>query len=310
MLHRSVLLEESLSALVTDPNGLYVDATFGRGGHSRAMLERLGSAGRLVALDRDPEAVAAARAITDARFSMVHSPFGEISEALHRAGIEGRVHGILLDIGVSSPQLDDPARGFGFSQAGPLDMRMDPSRGPSAADWLACAEEAEIVQVLRDYGEERFARRIARAILEARQHAPLIRTEALAELVARAVPKREPGKHPATRTFQALRIVVNDELGELRCCLDQICDLLAPGGRLVVISFHSLEDRIVKQFIRAQSRGPTLPKGVPVMGDAPPGRLRPVGKALRPSATEVASNVRARSAILRVAERSEVDVAP
>ncbi|MBN2885344.1 MAG: 16S rRNA (cytosine(1402)-N(4))-methyltransferase RsmH [Chromatiaceae bacterium] len=307
--HWPVLLEESLSALLVDPDGLYVDATFGRGGHARALLERLSDRGRLIALDRDPEAVAAARAIEDARFTIIPSAFGDIGAALAGAGVTQRLSGILLDLGVSSPQLDNAARGFSFSQAGPLDMRMNPEMGESAADWLARVEEGELVRVLRDYGEERFARRIARAVLEARARAPLSRTETLAELVARAVPSREPGKHPATRTFQALRIAVNDELGELRRCLAQLCDLLAPGGRLAAISFHSLEDRIVKQFIRAESRGAMPPKGVPFMGEAPPGRLRPVGKAVRPAAAEVEHNPRARSAILRVAERSGVDVA-
>ncbi|WP_343043877.1 16S rRNA (cytosine(1402)-N(4))-methyltransferase RsmH [Marichromatium bheemlicum] len=308
IIHRSVLLEEAVNALVTDPNGRYVDATFGRGGHSRAVLARLGAAGRLIGLDRDPEAVAAARALTDSRFRILHRPFSAIATALAEAGEHAPLSGLLLDLGVSSPQLDTAARGFSFSADGPLDMRMDPTRGESAAAWLMRAEQQEIARVLREFGEERFAKRIARAICERRAEAPLRTTAELAALVERAQPgRREPGKHPATRTFQALRIQVNDELGEIERCLDQVCDLLAPGGRLVVISFHSLEDRIVKHFMRRESRGAVLPKGVPVTGGPAPGRLRLLGKAQRPSTAESESNPRARSAIMRVAERSHAD---
>jgi 16S rRNA (cytosine1402-N4)-methyltransferase len=303
--HRPVLLEESVQALALDPSGTYVDGTFGRGGHARAILARLGPAGRLVGIDRDPDAFAEARALAgaDPRFIAVQARFGDLTQALARAGVQHPVQGILLDLGVSSPQLDTPARGFGFTSDGPLDMRMDPASGEPAHLWLARADRDDIVRVLREYGEERFAGRIARAILEARAAAPLNTTRQLAELVARAVPKREPGKHPATRTFQALRIQVNDELGEIVRCLDQVCDLLAAAGRLVAISFHSLEDRIVKRFMRRESRGPELPKGVPVTADFTRGRLRILAKPVRPSPEEVAANPRSRSAILRVAER-------
>jgi len=287
------------------PDGIYIDGTFGRGGHARAVLARLGPAGRLVGLDRDPAALMAARdlELIDPRFVAVQRPFGEIADAVAAVGVTGRVQGILLDLGVSSPQLDDPGRGFSFASDGPLDMRMDPSHGRSAAQWLAAASQGEIARLLKEYAEERFAARIARAVVQQRTKAPLMTTGALAELVARVVPTREPGKHPATRTFQALRIQVNDELGELRRCLDQVCDLLAVAGRLVVISFHSLEDRIVKRFMRGESRGPLLPKGLPVTGVQAQGRLRILGKPVRPSDAEAAANPRSRSAILRVAER-------
>lgn len=294
-----------MAALALDPCGLYIDATFGRGGHSRAILARLGAAGRLIALDRDPDAVAAARplAALDSRFSIFQGRFGALGEVLAQAGLRGQANGILLDLGVSSPQLDTARRGFSFGSDGPLDMRMDPQSGESAAQWLARADQDEIVAVLRDLGEERFARRIGRAILETRASGELLTTSQLADLVARAVPTREPGKHPATRTFQALRIQVNDELNEIQRCLAQIPDLLATAGRLVVISFHSLEDRIVKRFIRQESRGPVFPKGVPVRAAETHGCLRALGKPVRPSPEEVAANPRARSAIMRVAER-------
>lgn len=294
-----------MSALVVRPDGVYVDGTFGRGGHSRSILARLGPRGRLVALDRDPDAIAAARglALEDARFSIVQSSFRAMREALETLGAQCPLSGILLDLGVSSPQLDRAERGFSFSSDGPLDMRMDPETGLSAAQWLASAESHEIERVLRDYGEERFAKRIARAIVSARTETPIARTTELAEIVARAVPTREPGKHPATRTFQALRIQINDELGMLQGCLGQVCDLLETAGRLVVISFHSLEDRIVKRFIRDEASGPLVPKGVPIRGAHATGRLRGVGKALRASPAEIGRNPRARSAIMRVAER-------
>nr|WP_093192170.1 16S rRNA (cytosine(1402)-N(4))-methyltransferase RsmH [Thiocapsa sp. KS1] len=303
--HLPVLLEESVHALIVDPNGIYVDGTFGRGGHSRAILARLGDAGRLIGIDRDPEAVAAGDALsrTDRRFSMLSGRFGSISELLSRIQVRGDLCGLLLDLGVSSPQLDTAERGFSFSSEGPLDLRMDPTRGESAAQWLARASEAEIAQVLRDFGEERFARRIARNIVAERGDSPLTTTTQLAALVARSVSTREPGKHPATRTFQALRIRINDELDEIRDCLRQSCDLLAHTGRLVVISFHSLEDRIVKRFMRAEALGPVLPKGLPVTAEESRGRLHVLGKPVRASAAEVASNPRARSAIMRVAER-------
>jgi 16S rRNA (cytosine1402-N4)-methyltransferase len=304
-LHRPVLLEESVAALVTDSDGIYVDATFGRGGHSRAILARLSSVGRLIAIDRDPDAIRVARSLVaaDSRFSIHHGRFGSIREAIAGAGVTGGLSGILLDLGVSSPQIDSAERGFSFCADGPLDMRMDPSTGESAAAWLARADQAEIAAVLRDFGEERFAKRIARVITEARVGSPILTTATLAELVARAVPTREPGKDPATRTFQALRIQVNDELNEVRRCLDEVCDLLTIAGRLVVISFHSLEDRIVKRFIRQEAQGPVFPKGVPVQAVDVIGRLRSIGKPVRPSAEETRSNPRARSAIMRIAER-------
>jgi 16S rRNA (cytosine1402-N4)-methyltransferase len=303
--HQPVLLEESVHALVVDPNGLYVDGTFGRGGHSRALLARLGEAGRLIGMDRDPEAVSVGRALAarDRRFTMIAGRFGSLGERLASVGVRGGLSGLLLDLGVSSPQLDTPGRGFSFMADGPLDLRMDPTTGDSAAVWLARATEAEIVQVLSELGEERFARRIARAIVAQRVTSPLVTTRQLASLIERVVPTREVGKHPATRTFQALRIRINEELDEIQACLRQSCDLLAHAGRLVVISFHSLEDRIVKRFMRAESRGPVYPKGLPVTADATAGRMRIVGQPLRPSTDEIASNPRARSAIMRVAER-------
>ena len=302
--HRSVLLEESVAALAVHPGGTYIDGTFGRGGHARAILELLGPGGRLIAIDRDPEAIAAARtlAAADPRLTPVQGCFGDLAEIAAAAGSD-RVQGILLDLGVSSPQLDVPERGFSFASDGPLDMRMNPESGESAADWLTHASQDEIADVLRELGEERFAGRIARTLVAARAQGSVATTRQLAELVARSVPTREPGKHPATRTFQALRIRVNDELGELERALNKICGLLAPEGRLAAISFHSLEDSIVKRFIRREAQGPVLPKGLPVTASQARGRLRPVGKAVRPSADEVAANPRARSAVLRVAER-------
>jgi 16S rRNA (cytosine1402-N4)-methyltransferase len=304
-MHKPVLLEESVTALVHDPAGCYLDGTFGRGGHSRAILARLNAAGRLIACDRDPAAIAAGQqlAAEDPRFTLMHSPFSAFAAQLDHAGITQHLDGILLDLGVSSPQLDTAERGFSFSASGPLDMRMDSSSGSTAAQWLAHAEPAHIVTVLRDLGEERFAKRIAAAIVAARATAPLTTTAQLADLVARAVPKREPGKHPATRTFQAVRIYINDELNELERCLAQVVDRLAPGGRLVVISFHSLEDRIVKQFIRREVLGPVFPKGLPIPATVNQGRFVSLGKPIRAAAAELAVNPRARSAIMRGAER-------
>ncbi|RUQ38635.1 MAG: 16S rRNA (cytosine(1402)-N(4))-methyltransferase RsmH [Candidatus Competibacteraceae bacterium] len=303
--HQPVLLDEALAALNIRADGHYVDATFGRGGHSAALLAALGAEGRLLALDRDPAAAASASArfASDARFRFVRAAFGCLSEAVATAGWLERVDGVLLDLGVSSPQLDDPARGFSFMHDGPLDMRMDPESGPGAAAWLAGVDEVELARILDAYGEERFHRRVARAIVAARQQGPIATTAQLAAIIAAAVPTREPGKHPATRAFQAIRIAVNHELDELRAVLPQAVQLLAPGGRLAVISFHSLEDRVVKQFMREQARGRELPLDLPVMG-APEGMtLRLVSRALRAGPAEVAANPRARSATLRVAER-------
>ncbi len=303
--HRPVLLAESLAALAVDPTGIYMDGTFGRGGHSREILARLGPDGRLFALDKDPAAVLSGREQfgQDRRFSINQGSFAMLAELAHEKGVSGRVNGVLLDLGVSSPQLDDPTRGFSFLQDGPLDMRMDPNSGVSAADWLAKAGAAEIARVLKDYGEERFAKRIAAAIVEARAEAPIVSTGRLAEIVTRANPKWERDKHPATRSFQAIRIFVNQELDELRQALERLLPVLAPGGRLAVISFHSLEDRIVKRYLREQSRGDDFPPGLPVTSDRLRPRLRLLGKAQRASPAELAENPRARSAVLRVAER-------
>jgi 16S rRNA (cytosine1402-N4)-methyltransferase len=304
--HTPVLLDAALEGLRLMPGGCYVDGTFGRGGHAAAILARIGVGGRLYALDRDPEAVAAARSRfgDDTRFTIEQGSFSALSDFATRYGILGRVDGLLLDLGVSSPQLDDPRRGFSFQADGPLDMRMDPGSGESAAEWLARASEREIAAILRDYGEERHASRIARAIVQARTAAPLRTTSELAALVARASPGRDPHKHPATRSFQAIRINVNRELEALSQCLEQAMHVLAIGARLVVISFHSLEDRIVKRFFRARARGEVLPKGLPVVGRPAPGDLRLIGRAVRADAAEAARNPRARSAVLRVAERA------
>lgn len=303
--HTPVLLEEALMALAIKPDGHYLDATFGRGGHSRGILRALGPQGSLLAIDRDPAAVAAGRRLeqADRRFRMEAASFSRLAELAERYGLRGQVHGVLLDLGVSSPQLEGADRGFSFLQDGPLDMRMDPGAGESAASWLNRVDEAEIARVLREYGEERFARRIAHAIVRARDASQITRTGQLAKIIERANPSREPGKHPATRSFQAIRIYVNQELEELRACLPQIPGLLAAGGRLVAISFHSLEDRIVKRFLRDQARGDRFPVDLPVTRAQLAPCLRLLGKARRPSPTEVAANPRARSAVMRVAEK-------
>jgi len=302
--HATVLLNEAVEALHVKTEGVYVDCTFGRGGHSRLILERLGEHGRLIALDKDPMAVAAARTIADARFRLEHSGFEHLGEVLRKLGAE-QVDGVLLDLGVSSPQLDDEQRGFSFRFDAPLDMRMDTSSGQTAAEWLAAADEGELAEVIHDYGEERFARQIARAIVAARQERAIHTTKQLSDIVAQSVRTREPGKNPATRTFQAIRIYINRELEELESVLPQCVDHLKPGGRMAVISFHSLEDRMVKHFMRDMAQGDKLPKSVPIRAaDVPQGRLRLVGRAIYASAEEVAANPRARSAVLRVAERS------
>jgi 16S rRNA (cytosine1402-N4)-methyltransferase len=296
--HTTVLLNEAVDALVTKPDGTYVDATFGRGGHSRLVLSRLAPQGRLIAFDKDPEAVAVANAIGDARFSIRHEGFRSIADLPARS-----CAGVLMDLGVSSPQIDNPARGFSFRADGPLDMRMDPTRGMSAAEWLATAPVEQMAEVIRDYGEERFAVQIAKAIAARRQERGALATTAeLAELVARTVKTREPGQDPATRTFQALRIFVNAELEELQEALEASLDILQPNGRLVVISFHSLEDRIAKQFIAKHSRE-EFDRRAPF---APPKamKLRALGR-VKPSAEEIAANPRSRSAVMRVAERTE-----
>ena len=296
--HTTVLLNEAVDALVTDPQGQYVDATFGRGGHARLILQRLGAGGQLVAFDKDPDALAEAARIEDARFSIRHQGFAALGELP-----PGRAAGVLMDLGISSPQIDNPARGFSFRADGPLDMRMDPTRGQSAADWLAHADERQIAQVIRDYGEERFAVAIAKAIVARRQAGRAVAsTLELAELVAGAVKTREPGQNPATRTFQAVRIFVNAELEELEQALEAAVQVLQPGGRLVVISFHSLEDRIVKQFIARHSKA-VVDRRAP-FAEPPPTLLRALGR-VRASEAEVAANPRSRSAVMRVAERTE-----
>lgn len=294
-----------MDLLAVHPDGIYMDGTFGRGGHSEAILARLGSAGRLIAIDRDPEAVAAARArfAGDGRFSVFRGAFSMLERIAQEAKVAGRVNGVLLDIGVSSAQLDDPRRGFSFLQDGPLDMRMDPETGESASQWLAQAPEQEIADVIYRYGEERFSRRIARAILAARAQQPIVSTLQLADIVSAAVPTRERNKHPATRTFQAIRIFINHELEELGACLEQCLRVLAPCGRLVVISFHSLEDRMVKRFIRDHAREAPPDPAAPWQAAAAKPLLRQIGKALRPGEDEIERNPRARSAVLRVAEK-------
>ena len=302
--HLPVLLRQAVDALeiASRLDGTFVDATFGRGGHSRLILERLGVRGRLIAIDRDPDAIRAAREIRDPRFVPVHARFSELEatlDALRTGGVEG----VLFDLGVSSPQLDDPRRGFSFRLDAPLDMRMDPSQGASALEWLERADEAEIREVLSNYGEERFAKQIAKAIAAARRGGTLRRTGELAAVVAAAVRTREPGQDPATRTFQALRIHVNQELEELSLTLPQALAALKPSGRLVVISFHSLEDRIVKNFMRGAAR-PAVPERLPLRArELPAPKLRIVGRPVRPGAEEVRANPRARSAVLRVAEK-------
>jgi len=300
--HLPVLLDEALAALAVRPDGRYLDATYGRGGHSAALLRQLGTEGRLLAIDRDPAAAkAAARHGGDPRFRFCRLPFAALDEALALAGWN-EIDGALFDLGVSSPQLDDPERGFSFMRDGPLDLRMDPDSGPSAAEWLRTADEREIARVLKDYGEERLARRIARAIVQRRAGAPLTTTRQLADLVVACGVSRQPGKHPATRTFQALRIVVNDELRQLDEALNKALGKLAAGGRLVVISFHSLEDRCVKRAFAAVARPPPGNRRRPPRA-VPPLRYRLVGRALRPGAAEMAANPRSRSAVLRAVER-------
>ena len=302
MEHRTVLLEEAVEALKVKPDGTYVDATYGRGGHSGAILARLGPRGRLVALDRDRDAVAAGEGVADARFVICHARFGELAEVLSAQGVTG-ADGVLFDLGVSAPQLEEAERGFSFRLDAPLDMRMDRTRGVTAAEWLSGASEAEIKGVIRDYGEERFAGQIAKAIVTARAGGRIRTTGELARIVGAAVRTREAGQDPATRTFQAVRIHVNQELEELSLALPQALRVLRPGGRLVVISFHSLEDRIVKRFLAERAR-PAVPERLPLRADQmPKPDIAIVGKPVRPGADEIAGNPRARSAIMRVGEK-------
>ena len=305
MIHNSVLLEESLTGLAIKPDGVYVDGTFGRGGHSRAILEKLSSKGRLIAIDKDLEAIAHAKEsfAKDPRVQLFHGSFSKIADFAREAGVLGQIDGILLDLGVSSPQLDDARRGFSFMKEGPLDMRMNSEQPLSAAGFVNTADVDEMIHIFREYGEERFARRIANAIVEARQQAPIETTQYLAEVVKEANPKWEKHKHPATRVFQAIRIHINNELEDLQFFLDQSVNVLAVGGRLVVISFHSLEDRIVKQFMRVKEQGVPVPREIPIQSTSETKCFRRVGKAIKPSEVEIHNNVRARSAILRIGEK-------
>ncbi|MDP3705818.1 MAG: 16S rRNA (cytosine(1402)-N(4))-methyltransferase RsmH [Legionellaceae bacterium] len=303
--HKPVLLQEVIHGLAIVPDGVYVDCTFGRGGHSRAILNELNQQGRLIAIDKDLDALAHAKEhfADDPRFQIAHGSFTSLSDVAKDIGVYGRINGILMDLGVSSPQLDDPERGFSFMQQGPLDMRMDLSQNLDAAGFVNYADEADMIRVFREYGEERFAGRIARAIIAARAIDPILTTNALAEIVKQANPKWEKHKHPATRVFQAIRIHVNQELSDLTTCLTQCLNALAVGGRLAVISFHSLEDRIVKQFMRKQERGEQPPLGVPIKAVDIQSCFRCVGKAIQPQEEEIKQNVRSRSAILRIGEK-------
>lgn len=303
--HTTVLLKEAVDALLVDPDGSYVDGTFGRGGHCSELLSRLSDKGSVIAIDKDPQAISAGldRFQQEQRLSLVHGSFADLAEIVSHTGKQGSISGVLLDLGVSSPQLDQAQRGFSFLRDGPLDMRMDTSKGMSAAEWIASADEQEIAKVLKEYGEERFARRMARAVIRERALQPITRTVQLAQILAAAHPAWERGKHPATKAFQAIRIFINRELADLDSLLMQIIDCLKVGGRLVVISFHSLEDRRVKRFIRDQEQGIKLPKNLPVRDIDRGVRLVKVGKAIKPANTEVEHNVRARSAVMRIAER-------
>ncbi len=303
--HQTVLLNEAVDALSIHADGCYIDGTYGRGGHSEKILARLGQQGTLIVIDKDPEAIANAQETykNDTRVFVWQGSFSHFADALAAAGIDTGADGLLLDLGVSSPQLDDAERGFSFMREGALDMRMNPEAGISAAEWISSTSEKDIATALWQYGEERFSRRIARKIVEVRAEEPIETTTQLANLIALAVPKREPGKNPATRSFQAIRIVVNKELDDLQDCLQASLEHLCINGRFVVISFHSLEDRIVKRFLQLQKRGPKLPRGLPVMSDHYQIKMKAIGKALKPSTDEVAQNQRSRSAIMRIGER-------
>ncbi len=302
--HTPVLLNETLQGLKIRSDGMYIDCTFGRGGHSRAILDQLGEDGSLLAFDRDPDAIAAVdrQLLDDPRFTLVHGSYTKLEETVKAMKLTKKINGVLLDLGVSSPQLDDASRGFSFLRDGDLDMRMDNSHGMTAAEWLNQAPAKEIANVLYEYGDERFSRRIARFIVEQRDEAPITRTIQLADLVASAIPRKEKGKHPATRTFQAIRIFINRELEELESVLTQAMNVLAANGRLLVISFHSLEDRLVKRFMRDQSRGVDIPREIPVTHDVFKSKLTIVGKPVRCQPDEIKNNPRARSAVLRIAE--------
>ena len=303
--HTTVLLKEAVEALVTNADGFYVDGTFGRGGHSAELLNKVSENGIVLAIDKDPQAIESGRELfkQDSRLRLVHGSFADMSNFVDDQAHMGKVSGVLLDLGVSSPQLDEADRGFSFMRDGPLDMRMDTSAGLSAAEWIASAEEQEISRVIKEYGEERFARRMASAVVRERSKTPITRTVQLASILAAAHPAWERGKHPATKAFQAIRIFINRELDDLEVLLNRVIDVLEVGGRLVVISFHSLEDRRVKRFIRDQERGIKLPKNLPVRDVERGVRLKKVGKAVKPTDLEVGDNIRSRSAVMRVAER-------
>ncbi|WP_417763741.1 16S rRNA (cytosine(1402)-N(4))-methyltransferase RsmH [Shewanella sp.] len=304
--HLSVLLNEAVEGLNIRPDGIYVDGTFGRGGHSRQVLSRLGEHGRLIAIDRDPQAIEAAKALADdPRFTIVHGGFGQLAEYIEQLGLSGKIDGVLLDLGVSSPQLDDAERGFSFLRDGPLDMRMDNSKGQTAAEWLARAEIEDMAWVFKTYGEEKNARHIARCIAADRDETPFLRTKDLASLIERITKHKERNKHPATRVFQAIRIYINSELEQISQALEGAVQVLAPHGRLSVISFHSLEDRMVKRFIRKYSQAEEVPYGLPISEEQlnRNRKLQPLGKAIKPSEAELELNPRARSSVLRVAER-------
>lgn len=304
--HTSVLLQECLDGLAIKPDGIYIDATFGRGGHSGEILKQLGSNGRLIAFDRDPQAIeAAARFAEDSRFEIVHSAFGDMADVIEQMGLTQQIDGVLMDLGVSSPQLDDAERGFSFLRDGPLDMRMDTSRGLSAAEWLNSADEQDITQVIKEFGEEKFGKRIAHAIVNYRKEQPLSRTSELVTIIDQAMPVKDKFKHPATRTFQGIRIYINAELEQLRVGLKAATNVLRSGGRMAIISFHSLEDRLVKRFMKEQSKGKSFPAGLPVTQaeiDADK-VLTLIGRAIKPGEEELKHNVRSRSAVLRVAEK-------
>lgn len=302
--HVTVLLHETVEGCVVDPNGIYVDGTFGRGGHSELLLSKLSENGRLYGFDKDPQAIETGEALEkkDSRFQIIKASFSELKSQLQARGID-KIDGLLLDLGVSSPQLDDAERGFSFLRDGPLDMRMDPTSGESAEDWIARVSAEELARVMKEYGEERFARRMANAVVRERQLQQINRTVQLAEILKEANPAWEKHKHPATRAFQGIRIHINNELGDLESILDQSIDVLKTGGRLSVISFHSLEDRMVKRFIRRQEQGRPVPRGLPILDEDLGKTMKKIGKAIKPQVSEVGVNVRSRSAILRIAER-------
>lgn len=305
VLHRSVLLQESIAALAIKPDGIYIDGTFGRGGHTHALLQQLQPNARVIAVDKDLQAITYGkeRFAADTRLTWVHDSFANVLQIAQQQGVDGHVDGILLDLGVSSPQLDDAERGFSFMQPGPLDMRMDQTQPQDAAQWINHTAQAEMAEAFRTYGEERFAGRIARAIVEARAISPITTTQVLAEIVKKANPKWEKHKHPATRVFQAIRIVVNQELADLERGLQDCIKVLAIGGRLAVISFHSLEDRIVKQFMRREEQGVQLPRHIPVKAEEIKTHFKRIGKAVKPHDEEVKENIRSRSAVLRIGEK-------